>query len=416
MELKCSVQSYEWGKRGIESTVANLVKAANPDFSLDESKPYAELWMGTHPNGPSYLKEGNKLLAEYIEEHNHMLGNGVKETFGPQLPFLLKVLSINKALSIQAHPNKEDAERLHKLNPGVYKDPNHKPELAIALTPFEALCGFRPISEIKQFFKVVPEFRAVVGEDKILELVNSDEVGLHAALKNCFKNIMTCDPGFVALQLKKLLNRLSHLDESGRQALNGSLLEKLHSEFPGDVGCFGVYLFNWVTLQPGEALFLGPNEPHAYLSGDCIECMACSDNVVRAGLTPKPKDVNTLVDMLTYNCEPASAKRFQPSREDECTEIFRPPVPDFAVAKITIPPGRAVYNLIPRSTGSILIIVNGKAEIGPSIVLTRGSAIFIPANEKITIKVLCGCHPMLMFQAMSQLRSRSRETSDSKSA
>lgn len=69
---------------------------------------------------------------------------------------------------------------------------------------------------------------------------------------------------------------------------------------------------------------------------DCVECMACSDNVVRAGLTPKPKDVETLVDMLTYNCEPASAKRFQPSREDECTEIFRPPVPDFAVAKITV--------------------------------------------------------------------------------
>lgn len=116
-------------------------------------------------------------------------------------------------------------------------------------------------------------------------------------------------------------------------------------------------------MQPGEAIYVGPNEPHAYLSGgrhpmihfrlsfmkfftlmfdlkivviDCMECMACSDNVVRAGLTPKLKDVPTLIEMLTYNCEPTSAKRFQPCREDECTEVFRPPVPDFAVAKITV--------------------------------------------------------------------------------
>lgn len=403
MELKCSVQSYDWGKRGTESTVATLVKAANPDFILDESKPYAELWMGTHINGPSYVKESNETLDDYIKEHDEVLGQQVKDNFGMGLPFLLKVLSVNKALSIQAHPNKEYAEKLHKSQPGVYKDPNHKPELAIALTPFEALCGFRPISEIKEYFKAVPELRAVVGEDKIVELATSDEAGLHTALKNCFTNIMTCDSEVIKIQLKRLLERLLQLDESGRQALNANLLEKLHSEYPGDVGCFGVYLFNWVTLQPGEALFLGPNEPHAYLSGDCIECMACSDNVVRAGLTPKPKDVDTLIEMLTYNCEPASAKRFQPSREDECTEIFRPPVPDFAVAKITIPPGRATYNLIPRTTGSILIIVNGKAEIGPSKVFSRGSVLFIPANEKINIKVLCGCHPMLMFQALVNL-------------
>ncbi|XP_012259805.2 mannose-6-phosphate isomerase [Athalia rosae] len=403
MELMCVVQSYDWGEKGSKSTVATLMKASSFSYSLDESKPYAELWMGTHGNGPSVVKEKGVPLGLYIAENSHVLGQAVQEKFGSELPFLFKVLSINKALSIQAHPNKEHAEQLHKSQPEVYKDPNHKPEIAIALTPFEALCGFRPISEIKQYFNAVPEFRAVVGEDNILELSTSDEAGLNTALKNCFRNILTRDPEFVALQLRILLDRLSHLDECGRQALNGALLEKLHSQYPGDVGCFGIYLFNWITLQPGEALFLGPNEPHAYLSGDCIECMACSDNVVRAGLTPKPKDIETLVEMLTYNCEPASAKRFQPFREDECTEIFRPPIPDFAVAKITIPPGRATYNLIPRSTASILIIINGKGEIGQSKVLTQGSVIFIPANEKVNVKVLCGCHPMLMFQAFVNL-------------
>ncbi|XP_015597331.1 mannose-6-phosphate isomerase [Cephus cinctus] len=400
MELKCMVQSYDWGKHGIDSTVATLTKSANTDFILDETKPYAELWMGTHPNGPSYLKKENKSLDSYIKENKEVLGVAVEEKFGIQLPFLFKILSVNKALSIQAHPNKERAVQLHRSHPDIYKDPNHKPELAIALTPFEALCGFRPISEIKQYLKSVPELRTIIGEDKVLELMTMDEAGLPAALKKCFQNFINCDPGVVALQLRKLLDRIASLDESTRQILNANLLERLHSEYPGDIGCFGIYLFNFITLQPGEAIYLGPNEPHAYLSGDCVECMACSDNVIRAGLTPKLKDVTTLVEMLTYNCEPSSAKRFQPSREDECSEIFRPPVPDFAVVKITIPPGRALYNLIPRSTASILIIINGKAEISPLKILNRGSVLFIPANEKVIVKVLCGCHPMLMFQAL----------------
>ncbi|CAK9801960.1 Mannose-6-phosphate isomerase [Anthophora quadrimaculata] len=399
MELKCKIQTYEWGRHGIDSTVATLMKSANPDFVLDEKKPYAELWMGTHPNGPSYMKELNMTLEEYIKQNNEVLGSSVQKIFGSHLPFLFKVLSVNKALSIQAHPNKKKAKELHQQYPTIYKDANHKPELAIALTPFEALCGFRPVREIKEFLKVLPELRAVIGEDKVLKFMTTDEAGIAKALKTCFHSLMTCDPGLVALQLRKLLDRLSNLDESLRQTLHASLLERLYSDYPGDVGCFGIYFFNFITMQPGEAIYLGPNEPHAYLSGDCVECMACSDNVIRAGLTPKLKDVASLVEILTYTCEPISAKRFQPSREDECTEVFRPPVSDFAVAKITIPLGRSSYNIIPRSTASILIIINGKGEISSSKILYRGSVIFIPANEKVGIKVLCGCHPMLMFQA-----------------
>ncbi|CAL7943442.1 unnamed protein product [Xylocopa violacea] len=399
MELKCKVQTYDWGKHGIDSTVAILMKSSNSDFILDEKKPYAELWIGTHPNGPSHMKELNISLKEHIKKNSEVLGNNVQKMFDQELPFLFKVLSVNKALSIQIHPNKEQAKELHEQYPNIYKDANHKPELAIALTPFEALCGFRPIRDIQEFLKILPELRAVIGVDKVLKFMTIDEADPAEALKTCFHSLMTCDPGIVALQLRKLLDRLSNLDESLRHTLHASLLERLYSDFPGDVGCFGIYFFNYITMQPGEAIYLGPNEPHAYLSGDCVECMACSDNVIRAGLTPKLKDVPTLIEMLSYVCEPASTKRFQPSREDECTEVFRPPVPDFAVAKITIPPGRTSYNIIPRSTVSILIIINGKGEIAPSKVLNRGSVIFIPANEEIGIKVLCGCHPMLMFQA-----------------
>ncbi|XP_070158372.1 mannose-6-phosphate isomerase isoform X3 [Polyergus mexicanus] len=332
MELKCAIQTYNWGKHGMDSIVATLMKSANADFVVDEQKTYAELWMGTHENGPSYLKDIDVPLQKYIQENTKVLGSDTIQMFGSNLPFLFKVLSINKALSIQVHPNK--------------------------------------------------------ATDSMI----SD------ALRQCFYSLMTCDSNEVARQLKNLIDRLHNIDDSYRQWIKADLLKRLHADYPGDVGCFTIYLFNYITMQPGEAIYIGPNIPHAYLSGDCIECMACSDNVIRAGLTPKPKDVPTLIQILSFECELASARKIQPFREDVFTEVFRPPVPEFAVAKITLPPGRPLHNLKHRNSASILLIVSGKAEISSKI-FSRGSVLFIPANEVVEIKVLCGCHPMLMFQA-----------------
>lgn len=106
MELQCKVQNYEWGKLGVCSTVATFLKSADPSVSIDENQPYAELWMGTHPNGPSLISERNVLLSDYIKDNLDAIGPQVKQRFGVAVPFLLKVLSINKSLSIQAHPNK----------------------------------------------------------------------------------------------------------------------------------------------------------------------------------------------------------------------------------------------------------------------------------------------------------------------
>ena len=137
MELKCEVQQYAWGKIGSESQVALLAKSGREDFEIQSSTPYAELWMGTHPNGPSKIMESNQLLDEYIKDQPEVLGNTCRKLFGDNLPFLFKILSVNKALSIQAHPNKELAVALHHDRPHIYKDPNHKPEMAIALSNFE---------------------------------------------------------------------------------------------------------------------------------------------------------------------------------------------------------------------------------------------------------------------------------------
>lgn len=158
--------------------------------------------------------------------------------------------------------------------------------------------------------------------------------------------------------------------------------------------------------------------------------MACSDNVIRAGLTPKLKDVETLIQVLSFECKSSSIKKIQPSQEDMFTQVFRPPVSEFAVAKITVsfdmlpfnncrshfdcikyifilnilqlPTGQLSYGLKPRNSASILLIVGGKAKISSKI-FSRGSVLFIPANDEVEIKVLCGYHPMLMFQAFSNV-------------
>ncbi|KAK0089764.1 hypothetical protein PV326_004372 [Microctonus aethiopoides] len=402
MELKCTVQKYDWGKKGSKSSVAQLIKAANDDVQILEDESYAELWMGTHVNGPSFIKSTGESLEKYILDNETVLGNEVSEMYGKSLPFLFKVLSIGKALSIQAHPDKQLAENLHKLQPNIYKDPNHKPEIAIALTNFEALCGFRPVSEIQYFLKIIPEMCIVIGENVAHDFIGTDEANSRIHLQKCIQGLLTHHADSLEGQLLNFLERLSQMDECSREELNASLFEKLHADFPGDVGCFGIYFFNWITLKPGEALFLAPNEPHAYLSGDCVECMACSDNVVRAGLTPKLKDVPTLIEMLTYKCESGATKKFNPTRLDDFTQVFRPPIEDFAVAKIELPPGTMTYNLIPIKSAGILIIIQGTIELSNQS-FNKGSVLFIPAYEKINLKILNNNVQTLMFMAFTNI-------------
>lgn len=392
VELKCAVQCYAWGKIGLTSTVAQLAQQS-PSFKLKEDKPYSEFWMGTHPNGPStVLGKGKEiLLSEWIESNKDVLGEAVKEAFDSKLPFLLKVLSVNKALSIQAHPNKVHAAFLHRERPEIYKDPNHKPEMAIALTPFEGLCGFRPLAEIQSFVKTIPELAAVIGQEAA-DAVAASSSGSDG-LKKAFTALMTCSPAVISLQLNKLLKRITEKKSSSDDLSTycGELLLRLNSQFPGDGGCFCIYFLNHIVLKPGEAMFLGPNLPHAYLAGDCVECMACSDNVVRAGLTPKLKDVDTLCEMLDYSCRSKEENIFPCHQDsnDPYTTIYDPPVPDFAVARIQIPSSCAMYKFQALNGPSIAIAISGSGSIDTSsvsITVRRGTVVFIPANTSFDFK------------------------------
>ncbi|CAH2040401.1 unnamed protein product, partial [Iphiclides podalirius] len=411
MELKCKVQNYDWGKLGQDSIVAKLLSSSDPHVEINSNTPYAELWMGTHPNGPSLIIERNILLSEYLKDNVDAIGPVVKRKFGITVPFLLKVLSIQKSLSIQAHPKKEHAEQLHASFPDIYKDPNHKPELAIALTLFEALCGFRPIQEIKEFLKKLPELTEILSKPSVEALLSYEAGDAELLLKQVFESLMTCDKSVVAKSIEALMKRLTNADSSLQSALLYKTLQKLNSEFPGDVGCYAPYFMNLMQLRPGEAIFLKPNLPHAYLSGDCIECMACSDNVVRAGLTPKHIDVTTLIDMLDYSSYSPSDLLFNPNLEDENSCIWRPPVPDFAVVKIRVQSDS--YNTIIRASPSLIIFISGEGEACDTepVQVRPGSVLFLKASRQLTITSNPGKH-LEAYQAISRDTSAAFLASD----
>ncbi|XP_069018969.1 mannose-6-phosphate isomerase [Embiotoca jacksoni] len=399
--LTCAVQNYAWGKVGLNSEVAKLVLGGDPVAVVEDGKPYAELWMGAHPKGDAQIKDNRiaqTTLGQWIAQFPASLGSKVKDTFQGQLPFLFKVLSVNTALSIQAHPNRELAARLHAQFPEHYPDSNHKPEMAIALTRFEGLCGFRPVEEILGFLKSVPEFHALVGNEAAEELRCSvgDAVRTSQALKKCFTRMMNCEKKVFVDQLNMLVKRVTEEGAAGKDtsSSNGDLLLRLHSQYPGDIGCFSIYFLNHMVLDPGQAMFLGANEPHAYLYGDCIECMACSDNTVRAGLTPKYIDVNTLCEMLNYSPASASSKIFPCVQDasDPYVSVYDPPVPDFTVMRTQVPASVKQYTVAPVDSASILLVIEGDATATSAaalsdVTLKRGTVLFVSANESVSLHI-----------------------------
>ncbi|KAI3617470.1 hypothetical protein CBS9595_003379 [Malassezia furfur] len=340
-QLIPGVQSYDWGVPGGDkhSICADLAEATcQLQFERKADKPYAEL-----------------------RKDPQLIGSAVVDKYGvPEdgaLPFLFKVLSIAKALSIQAHPDKKLAERLHAEKPSMYKDANHKPEMAIAINAFEGFCGFRPVREIAQFVHRVPELREAMGADDALQAEldeaarvqdaqwdagqSGNEPRVHDALKRAFAALMHCQAATYERMVVQLAERYQAALDRG-EALEVSdevarLVVRLNTQYPKDIGVLCTYLLNIVHLEQGQAIFLGADEPHAYLSGQILECMAASDNVVRAGLTPKARDVEVLVDMLTYQSARAAdqllrAEKWEgDSAQPNPSLLYDPPIDEFSV-------------------------------------------------------------------------------------
>ncbi|KAF8508669.1 mannos-6-phosphate isomerase [Hysterangium stoloniferum] len=394
-------QSYDWGKLGRDSKAAQYALGGIPGFQVDENKPYAELWMGTHASLPSYLLNSGEKLSDHLTKYPSLIGNqSIKsrfpETKSGNLPFLFKVLAIRKALSIQAHPDKKLAEKLHVERPDLYKDDNHKPEMAIALTPFTGLCGFRPLTQISIYLSHVSEFAALVPRDIITlfqsncTLIPSDPL-LKAALRDVFSALMTAPPVDVKAQLEMLVGRYKSGGIGPEEAEGGlpELVIRLDEQFPGDVGCFCVFLLNIVRLNPGEAIFLGAGEPHAYIDGDIVETMATSDNVLRAGLTPKTRDVPNLVSSLTYAAADSSMHLVKPQHglfSGSHTKLYDPPIPEFSVAMTKLSKGEKEDH--PGVNGpSLAIVTAGNGSVhwhGGEMDLKEGGMLFVSADVGVT--------------------------------
>ncbi|XP_020578777.1 mannose-6-phosphate isomerase 2-like [Phalaenopsis equestris] len=394
LRLRCSVKNYDWGMIGQESMVGRLF-ALNSKQDIEAGKPYAELWMGTHESGPSFVDlgqpEGERLtLKSLVEENPSVLGEKVVKRWGMDLPFLFKALSVGKALSIQAHPDKELAGFLHKTHPELYKDPNHKPEMAIALSEFKALCGFVSVKELKDVLTHVPEILELVGEESAIkfmkiQVVDGNEV-VKALLQSMFTTLMTASKEAISEALKKLLSRLGEEQKVRVLTVKEELVLLLEKQYPADVGVIAAFFFNYVKLSPGEALCINANEPHAYVSGECIECMATSDNVVRAGLTAKYRDVQTLCSMLTY--KQGLPEILNGDSLNPYIKRYAPPFDEFEVDYYLIPSGESVVSA-EISGPSILLIISGdgRLQMGVASVtqdVSEGNVFFVPSQIEIS--------------------------------
>lgn len=407
MELLCGkVQTYEWGKRTKDCLVAKFYeKQFGENFKSEISfRTYAELWMGTHINGTAEVIRTKTPLSNLLEKEPGKLGMEVSDYFGLKntLPFLFKVLSIEKALSIQAHPDKKLAENLFKIYPDLYKDSNHKPELVMALTEMEMLCQFRKIEEVLNFSHQYPEFGIALGKE-IVEMVERTQNDRKLHLKMMFEALMNQDQTVVEEQIGNLVDRIGKFENKTPEE---SLILKLHEQFQKDIGLFCVFFLNYVTIKPYESIFLGANEPHAYISGECIECMANSDNVVRSGLTSKYKDVKTLVDMLTYRESYPQIKTGK--RVDKHTVMYQPLDPnvsEFILYLTKVPVADPPAALMCSKGASIALVLEGDTTLVSSsgsekLSVSQGECVFIPANysvecvenssECIIVRCCCG--------------------------
>ena len=367
-----SVQNYAWGSK---TALTDLYGIANPD-----NLPMAELWMGAHPKSSSKIEDASgqaRSLRDVIDaDKAALLGDKVAQRFG-ELPFLFKVLCADQPLSIQVHPNKQASEiGFAKENAaGIpldaaernYKDPNHKPELVFALTPFLAMNAFREFSEIISLLQPVAGANNAIAH--FLENPNAK------ALSQLFASLLNMQGEEKSHALAVLKAALE-----SQQGEPWETIRLIAQFYPDDRGLFSPLLLNVVKLNPGEAMFLFAETPHAYLQGVALEVMANSDNVLRAGLTPKYIDIPELVANVKFVAKPAAELLTQPVKNGAELD-FPIPVEDFAFSLHDL---SQTETTIAQESAAILFCVEGEATLHKGeqrLVLKPGESAFVAANE-----------------------------------
>ncbi len=385
-----AVRHYPWGSRTV---IPELLGEASP-----ADRPHAELWMGGHPDEPSVLSDGTPLDKAIASQPERLLGTAVLEHFGPRLPFLMKVLAAESPLSLQAHPTMaqaragfaaEEAAGVPKDDPTrTFKDPWHKPELLLALTTFEALCGFRPVEESLHCLAKLqlPDLKPTIAA-----LARG---GLQAAI-----------PQLLALSGKRRTHLVEVVAERAAEYVAAHDPEFINTyrwaatlaeEYPGDPGVVISLLCNHLKLAPGEAVFLPAGNLHAYLSGAGVEVMASSDNVLRGGLTSKHVDLAALIEVLDFS--------------DGKIPVLHPvlgpgglrypvPVEDFDLTRVQL--DEQAGPLTTRGP-QVLLCTEGRAVLAGTdgeIEVERGKSAFVPAGAPVSAR-----GPAVLYRATTNLR------------
>jgi mannose-6-phosphate isomerase len=351
----------------------------------------AELWLGAHPSAPSRVLvadgpgDGEPLDAVVRRDPAGTLGANVSARFGPVLPYLLKVLAAERPLSLQVHPSIAQATAGYDAEESAgipltapdrsYRDRNHKPEMLLALTPFDALCGFRLPLEAAELLEGLA---ATLTRDlaAILRSLPPEEA-IEAAVRRLLEDGSRPTPGEVATVVDACRARLEL--GSPHPGADRTVL-RLAEAYPGDPGVVTSLLLNQFTLEPGQAVFVPAGTVHAYQHGFAVELMSGSDNVLRAGLTSKHMDIPELLATIVYVGGPPV--RVTPEQVSPVTQVFHAPVDDFVLSVTRLPDG--AEHRLPGRGPRILLCLDGHATLrtaGGTLELARGGSAFVAASE-----------------------------------
>ena len=378
-----TVQPYAWGSR---TAIAQLLGEPSPS-----SGPQAELWMGAHPSAPSVLtRDGvtGTLTAAIAAAPALELGEPVAERFGGRLPFLLKVLAAEKALSIQLHPTRAQAEEgfareeragvPRNARERVYVDDWPKPEILCALTPFEVLAGLRSATEAASVLEGlgVPEL------DKLVVPLRANPTP--QAVADALTELLAW-PREGRAQLAALVVEAAAVaaGKDGPFAAAYDAVVRMNIDHPHDIGLVASLLMNHRVIEPGQALYMGAGGVHAYIKGMGVELMANSDNVIRAGLTPKHIDVPELARVIDPEVEvPVVPARVQAPG----IEVFDTEAPEFRLGRLSVADGATLT--VPGDGGPrLMLCTEGEASVSSGtepdarLVLTRGQSCFLSAAD-----------------------------------
>jgi mannose-6-phosphate isomerase class I len=407
LQLHGVVQHYDWGGHDF---IPGLLGIANSD-----RRPFAELWMGAHPKAPATADVAgiamplDRLIAEAPDR---ILGPSASARIGGRLPYLFKILDVAQMLSIQAHPTKEQAadgfarENAAAIDLGAvernYKDENHKPEMAVALTDFWMLHGFRPLDQIAEALRKVPELRSIMPDfSQRLVRAGDDAQARRDLLRDLYHTVMTMPQERVDLLLNALVERLTTRAPSDQDVPEYWVARAVRT-FPPvgghfDRGIFSIYLLNLVHLRPGQGMFQPAGTLHAYLEGVTVELMANSDNVIRGGLTQKHVDVPELLTILSFDNGTPQALGGEPA--GSCERVYRTPSDDFELSRIDLATGRQYLGQAAHGPDSI-IVLDGAATLsarGRSILLARGAIVFVPFGTHYSLNA--DVPPAMLFKA-----------------